>query len=151
MPDPRMPDMLDPHLSELLDIIREAVRKEAKKTAFYDFLIAKAPSAEDKRIIQRITDGELKHLGMFRQLYEELTGEPLPYEPAFTLGQHAPSYCAGLKQGLMDQQEAVETYREILFALDDREQINMMTEIITDELRHLGLYNYLYAKNRCTE
>jgi len=50
----------------------------------------------------------------------------------------------------MGEQGAVEKYRKILFAMKERKHINMMTEIITDELRHLGLYNYLYAKNQCS-
>jgi hypothetical protein len=45
----------------------------------------------------------------------------------------------------------VEKYRKILFVLTDRNQINKMVEIITDELRHGILYNYLYSKNKCTK
>lgn len=40
-------------------------------------------------------------------------------------------------------------YRNILYAMEFREHINMMIEIITDELRHGILYNYLYTKNGC--
>ncbi|HBD01414.1 MAG TPA: rubrerythrin, partial [Lachnoclostridium sp.] len=37
----------------------------------------------------------------------------------------------------------------ILYAMQSRVHINMMIEIITDEIRHGILYNYLYAKNGC--
>ncbi|HCL01056.1 MAG TPA: rubrerythrin, partial [Lachnoclostridium phytofermentans] len=40
-------------------------------------------------------------------------------------------------------------YRQILFAMQDRIHINMLTEIITDEIRHGILYTYLYSKNNC--
>jgi len=46
----------------------------------------------------------------------------------------------------MGEQQAVATYRKVMFAMRSRRHVNMMTEIITDELRHLGLYNYLFTK-----
>lgn len=60
------------------------------------------------------------------------------------------SYCAGLSRALLGEQNAVQRYRKILYAMQDRVHINMMTEIITDEIRHGILYNYLYTKNGCT-
>ena len=33
--------------------------------------------------------------------------------------------------------------------MQDRRHINMLTEIITDEIRHANLYNLLYSKNGC--
>ncbi|MDP2891609.1 MAG: ferritin-like domain-containing protein, partial [Bacillota bacterium] len=55
------------------------------------------------------------------------------------------------KQALMGEQNAVRKYRQVLFAMTDRRLINMITEIITDEIRHATLYNYLYAKNGCNK
>ena len=81
---------------------------------------------------------------------QELKGQTLPRARGAKLMQPT-SYCKGIKRALLGEQEAVQKYRSILFALEDRDQIDMLTEIITDELRHLGLFNYLYAKNRCRD
>jgi len=99
-------------------------------------------------VIGGIRDDEMKHYVLFRQIYQELTGNALP--PAAEMPFEKPaSYCDGLHKALMGEQSAVTRYRRILYAMKDRRHINMLTEIITDELRHFGLYNYLYAKNRC--
>jgi rubrerythrin len=60
------------------------------------------------------------------------------------------TYCEGLRNALKGEQNAVQKYRKILFVLTDRTDINTLTEIITDELRHGILYSYLYSKNGCS-
>ena len=103
---------------------------------------------EDRDIITGIRNDEMKHYKLFRQLYYDITGEKLPQAQAMPFEQPA-SYCDGLRKALLGEQEAVVKYRKILFAMRNRRHINIVTEIITDELRHLGLYNYLYSKNGC--
>lgn len=117
---------------------------------FYSWLIEQAPSNEDKEIIVGIRDNEIGHFSLFRQLYYEITGIP-PQQ--IKVEQFIPpeSYCAGLAKALLGEQNAVQKYRKILYAMQNRVHINMMTEIITDELRHGILYNYLYAKNSCED
>ena len=131
-------------------LIENAVQGEAEDRQFYQYLISAAPSAKDRSIIAGIRDDEMKHYQMFRQIYNDLTGNSLPVLRDVPVGRPV-SYCAGLQKALMGEQNAVAKYRRILYAMMDRRHINMMTEIITDELRHLGLYNYLFAKNKCTD
>lgn len=136
-------------LSEALMIIQDAIKGESEDVAFYEVLMSMAPSMEDKKIITEIRSNEMKHNKMFKQLYYDLTGKMVKTDTTVENVQIA-NYCDGLQKALMGEQRAVEKYRKILFAMQDRKYINMMTEIITDELRHLGLYNYLYSKNNCT-
>lgn len=129
----------------ILGLIRSAVAGEREDELFYDYLISSAPSAEDKEIIESIRNDERKHNRMFRQLYYELTGEMLP--PAMESDFQMPaSYTDGIKKALFGELAAVEKYRKILFALGNRRHINMLTEVITDELRHGSKYNYLFTK-----
>jgi rubrerythrin len=80
-----------------------------------------------------------------RQIYYDITGEKL--DTAQSAKAALPqSYADGLAAALMGEQQAVATYRKVMFAMRSRRHVNMMTEIITDELRHLGLYNYLFTK-----
>ncbi|MFZ5975449.1 MAG: ferritin family protein [Bacillota bacterium] len=149
MPMPVDPYNPDENLSAALMGIQDAVMGETEDQMFYSYLINEAPSDEDKKIIMGIRNDEMKHYKMFRQLYYELTGNTLP-ESQDTAFEKPASYCEGLKKALLGEQNAVRKYRNILFAMKHRRHINMVTEIITDELRHLGLYNFLYAKNGCS-
>jgi rubrerythrin len=144
-------DPYDPHaaLPEALKVIANALMGETEDQLFYQFLMGEAPDDEEKDIIKGIRDNEMKHYKMFNQMYFELTGKQ-PSPPTEMKFEQPKSYCEGLQKALMGEQNAVVKYRKILFAMQNRRHINMITEIITDELRHLGLYNYLYAKNRCT-
>ena len=136
------------NVPEALKLIQDAVAGENEDRLFYQYLIDNAPSEEDKEIIKGIRDDEINHFNLFRQIYYQLTGQtlPLPQNVAF---EKPASYCDGIKRALRGEQNAVRKYRRILFALQDRVQINILTEIITDELRHGILYNYLYSKNGC--
>lgn len=141
---------IDTDMAQALQLIKDALKGENEDKLFYEYLIGAARDAEDKKVISGIRDDEMKHYQLFRRLYYELAGN-VP-EPAGELPFEKPaSFCAGLRKALMGEQNAVTYYRRILYAMNDRRYINMMTEIITDEIRHLGLYNYLYAKNKCTE
>ncbi|WP_010250997.1 ferritin-like domain-containing protein [Acetivibrio cellulolyticus] len=136
------------NVPEALKLIKEAVEGETEDRMFYQYLIDNAPSEEDKVIITGIRDDEISHFALFRQVYFQLTGQTLPPPQNVTFEKPA-SYCAGVKKALLGEQNAVRKYRMILFALQDRVQINILTRIITDEIRHGILYNYLYSKNGC--
>ncbi len=131
-----------------LKLIEEAVAGENEDRLFYQYLINSAPTEEEKEIIRGIRENEITHFGLFRQIYSQLTGKMLPVPPEVFVKEPA-SYCEGLKKALTGEQNAVQKYRKILFAMQDRVHINMLTEIITDEIRHGILYNYLYSKNSC--
>lgn len=136
------------NLPGALKLIKEATEGETEDRLFYQYLIDNAPAEEDKEIIKGIRDNEIKHFGMFRKIYSDLTGKSLP-QPQNVTFENPATYCHGIKKALMGEQNAVRKYRKILFAMQDRVHINMLTEIITDEIRHGILYSYLYSKNGC--
>jgi rubrerythrin len=136
------------NLPGALTLIQQATAGETEDRLFYTWLIEHAPSNEDKQIISGIRDDEMKHYALFRQLYYEITGNMLPQIQGEPFAPPA-NYCAGLARALLGEQNAVQKYRKILYAMQSRVHINMMTEIITDEIRHGILYSYLYAKSTC--
>jgi rubrerythrin len=136
------------NLPEALQLIREAVAGEAEDRMFYQYLIDKAP-ADDKETITGIRNDEIGHAGLFRYVYMQLTGEAVPPAQGETFVPPA-SYCEGLRRAITGETNAVRKYRRILFALQDRVLINILTAIITDEIRHGTLYATLYAKNGCS-
>lgn len=131
-----------------LQLILEALSGETEDKLFYDYLISIAPSQEDKDIIASIRDDEKEHFDLFRQLYYELTGQMPPQQNNEGFTKPA-SYCQGIKKSILGEISAVENYRKILFAMVDRRHINILTRIITDEIRHADFFNFLYSKNKC--
>ena len=135
-------------MEEALGIIREAVAGETEDRLFYEYLISNAPTSKDREIIKGIRDDEIKHAKMFRQLYYQHTGKTIG--PDLKVDFVKPeTYCEGLIRALLGEQNAVRKYRKILFALTARRDINILTEIITDEIRHGSLYNLLVHNNDC--
>lgn len=136
------------NLEGALALIQQAVAGENEDRMFYSYLIENAPSMEDKDVITGIRDNEINHFNLFRQLYFEITGKTIPPMQGEEFVPPA-TYCDGLKRALLGEQNAVQKYRKILYAMQNRVHINVLTEIITDEIRHGILYNYLYSKNNC--
>lgn len=138
------------NLPMALNLIESAVLGEREDELFYDYMVKLAPCKEDKAMIMGIRDDERKHNVLFRGIYCQLTGQILPPgpEPEFTPPK---TYCEGIQKALFGELAAVERYRKILYALQDRVQINKMVEIITDEQKHATKWNYLYSKNECAE
>lgn len=136
------------NLAGALELIQQAVAGETEDKLFYTYLIENAPTNEDKQIIGSIRDNEITHFSLFKQIYKDLTGKDVvPKDEEKFIPPK--TYCDGLKRALLGEQNAVMKYRKILFAMQSRVHINMLTEIITDEIRHGILYNYLYSKNGC--
>ncbi|MDF2887428.1 MAG: Rubrerythrin [Lacrimispora sp.] len=136
------------NLPNALVLIQQALEGETEDRLFYTWLIDNAPTDEDKQILSGIRDNEIGHYALFKQLFNEITGV-MPQQVQGEQFAIPESYCAGLSRALLGEQNAVIKYRNILYAMEFREHINMMIEIITDELRHGILYNYLYTKNGC--
>ncbi len=131
-----------------LTLLQTSVAGETEDRMFYQYLIENAPTQEDREIITGIRDDEIGHFGLVRHVYSQLTGQTLPPPQNVTFERPA-SYCHGLMTAIRGETNAVIRYRQILFALQDRTLINILTAIITDELRHGILYSYLYSKNGC--
>jgi rubrerythrin len=136
------------NLPGALTLIQQALAGETEDRIFYTYLSENTSSAEDKEIISGIRDNEINHHNLFQQIYYEITGRMAPQVQGEQFTPPA-TYCEGLKKAMMGEQNAVQKYRKILYAMQTRVHINMLTEIITDEIRHGLLYNYLYDRNGC--
>ena len=135
------------NLEAALIAIGQAVEEEAADRAFDEHLLSAAPCEQDREILSGIRDDKTKRIRLFRQLYYDITGERLPRVQPVSAEPPA-GWGEGLADALMGAQNAVRVYKNVLYAMRSRRHFNMVTEIITDALRHLGLYNYLYSKSR---
>jgi rubrerythrin len=141
------------NLDEALRMIEEAVMGETGDVKFYEGLIKiceKMCDKEDRGIFEGIIADEHKHAQLFRTIYCEITGHVLPEAPE-DKAKIPKTCCEGLKEAIFDELNAVERYRRILYAMQNRRHINMLVEIITDEQKHTQKLNYLYCKHCCGE
>ena len=141
------------NLDEALRMIEEAVMGETGDVKFYEALIKiceKMCDKEDRGIFEGIIADEHKHAQLFRTIYCEITGHVLPEAPE-DKAKIPKTCCEGLKEAIFDELNAVERYRRILYAMQNRRHINMLVEIITDEQKHAQKLNYLYCKHCCGE
>ncbi|WP_233191632.1 ferritin-like domain-containing protein [Sporosarcina sp. P18a] len=134
-------------LQKSLALIFEAVQGEKEDRLFYEYLISVAPTQEDKEIISSIRDDEIRHNVMFKKMYKDFTGQEVldVTEEGF---KKPASYTDGIQQALFGELKAVEKYREIRKGLPDRQNRDVVFEILTDELKHAAKYNFLYTENR---
>ncbi|GIP22077.1 ferritin-like domain-containing protein [Paenibacillus sp. J22TS3] len=130
----------------VLNLILQSIQGERNDELFYDFLIKMAPDEQQKEVIKGIRDDERKHNRMFRELYTRLTGTaPTPKEEP--LEQLPETYLEGLEKALLGELRAFEKYRTIYLHIQP-EYRDWIFEIMTDEIKHAGYYNWLYAKNK---
>lgn len=134
-------------LQNSLMLMAEAVQGEKEDSLFYEYLISVAPTQADKDIIASIRDDELRHNLMFKQMYKIYTGQEVPDAPGEEFAKPA-SYEEGIQQALFGELRAVEKYREIRQGLPDRQNRDLVFNILTDELKHASKYNFLYTENR---
>lgn len=140
--DPYDPKFYLPHALSYIEVL---VKDEMKDKMQYEKLSSLAKSQEDKDIIDGIVKDEIKHIKLLRQIHHELTQMTSTLIPEDNVKCN--SFRGGLKEALIHEQKQVEIYRKVFFAMEERRHINMLLEIITDEMRHYGLFQYLYIKN----
>lgn len=128
-----------------LQMIAEAVQGEKEDQIFYNYLISQAPTKEQKDIIASIRNDEIKHNKLYKNMYKELTGRDVVLKPEEEF-QPPASYKEGIKKALFGELKAMERYRIIRQGLPNRLYRDIVFEILTDELKHATLYNYINSE-----
>ncbi|MEF2965698.1 ferritin-like domain-containing protein [Paenibacillus sp. M1] len=130
----------------VIGMIRESIAGERNDELFYDYLIKAAPTEQEKEVIRRIRDDERKHRRMFKTIYTQLTGQ-LPVEKQEPAEALPATYLEGLEKALLGELRAFERYRTIYLQIGP-EYRDWIFEIMTDEIKHAGYFNWLYTKNK---
>lgn len=141
--DPYDPKFYLPHALSYIIVL---VKDETKDQLRYEKLGSLAKCQDDKDIILGMVKDEIKHIKLLKQIHHELTQRTIISKQEYSNNNNL-SLCDGLKEALMHEQKEVELYRRVFFGMEERRHINMLLEIITDEMRHFGLCQYLYVKN----
>src|SRR3954449_11207946 len=128
-----------------LKLIAEAVQGEKEDQIFYDYLIANAPTQEQKEIITTIRNDEIRHNQLYKKMYKELTGQDVILEKEEEFVPPT-SFEQGIKKAILGEMKAMEKYRVIRQGLPHRYHRDIVFSILTDELKHGTLYNLIYTE-----
>ena len=129
--------------NQAVDLIRQSVGGEKEDELFYDLLIEQAPTEKEKNIITSIRDDERKHNKILRDLYFNFTGNFVPQNMTTPNINTKLSYYENLEKALFGELNAVKKYRKILGTMPSGNSYTLLMSIMTDELRHASLYNFL--------
>lgn len=129
-----------------LEGIKQAVQGEINDGLFYNYLISQAPTNEEKVIISAIKEEELRHSKQFEGIYRDFTGMGIPTEEDENF-EIPNSYLEGVKNALFDELRDVVKYRAIRRRLPEGIYKEVLFDIITDELMHVSMFNYLFTLN----
>lgn len=136
---------------EAVKLINSSIENEQTDAMFYTWLIQNIPKSleESKRMdiaqtIQGIANDEKLHNEILKSMYRQLTGTE-PQIPADETFQKPSSFEEGIVKALKGEVEAVRKYRKIMAGMPDNSYRDQVFSILTDELRHGILYNYIYT------
>ena len=128
-----------------LKLIAEAVQGEKEDQIFYDYLIANAPTQDQKEIISTIRNDEIRHNQLYKKMYKELTGQEVQLAEEEEFVPPA-SFEQGIRKAILGEMKAMEKYRIIRQGLQHRYHRDIVFSILTDELKHGTLYNLIYTE-----
>lgn len=127
-------------------MVKDAIMGEKRDELFYDYLMENALDDNQRSIIESIRDDEIRHNGYFRNIYRYLTGEEVQGLNEVDLS-YPDSYLAEIKDALFGELSAVKRYRDIRKYMPNMYFRDLVFGIITDELRHANMYNYIITLN----
>ncbi len=131
----------------VLELIKDAIDDELKVGDFYSALSASVRDIDDSKMLGEICLDERKHMKMLEDVYNKLAEEDyMPKtsdEPAL-----ADDYIKNIESAISGEIKSAEGYRPLLFALENQQLKNYITEIMTDEQNHAAKLNYIYSKNK---
>lgn len=133
----------DKRLEELLHLARQEAHETARK---FETLLGSTELAEAEAILKAMYLDGLKHLRLLQDVGFTIfgtTGEITEMTPAETTTTDTRAL---LEELLLAEMDDINFYRDLLFAMPEKDLWNALFEIITDKQNHTAALNHLYAK-----
>lgn len=131
----------------VLELIKDAIKDELVDNKFYSDLANSVKDIDDKKTLEQMSLDEKKHYEMFMDIYTKLTGEE--YQPDnLEYKTVSKNFLSNIEKSISGELAGVEAYRPILFALENQQFKNYLTEIITDEQNHAARLIYMFSRNK---
>ena len=122
-------------------LILDYMSDELADSDFYK----KLASTVKEKLLCNISMDEEKHYKMLEKIYESITGQPANVTD-FTPEELSDNIFLNLDKRVMEELNAVENYRSLMFALSEQWIRDYLTEIYTDEQNHAAKLSFLYSK-----
>jgi len=149
-PPETFPDNLEPADDVNVYIIQmliESIKDETADSQFYDELSNMLDNDDDVKVFHKMICDEKKHMKIFTEIYEILTGsEPSDEDMKTDKKPVSEDMTKNFSDSLFNELAAVEFYRKLYFVFLNTELRDALFEIITDEQAHAQILNYMYSK-----
>ena len=126
-------------------LILDYMSDELADSDFYKKLASTVKEKDVEEILRNISIDEEKHYKMLKKIYESITGQPANVTD-FTPEELSDNIFLNLDKRVMEELNAVENYRSLMFALSEQRIRDYLTEIYTDEQNHAAKLSFLYSK-----
>ncbi|WJY27688.1 MULTISPECIES: ferritin family protein [Sporosarcina] len=121
--------------------LKSAIHEEYKAYFLYRSLYDTVEKPMWKDFIRHMYEDEKSHYEMFQQLHYMLTG-------SYVANPKRPAPCYDVKacvqQALLDELEAVETYKEMLLSIPIQDAYNPLFIAMQDEMEHAIRLSVIY-------
>lgn len=126
-------------------LILDYMSDELADSDFYKILASTVKEKDVEEILRNISIDEEKHYKMLKKIYESITGQPANVTD-FTPEELSDNIFLNLDKRVMEELNAVENNRSLMFALSEQWIRDYLTEIYTDEQNHAAKLSFLYSK-----
>ena len=126
-------------------LILDYMSDELADSDFYKILASTVKEKDVEEILRNISIDEEKHYKMLKKIYESITGQPANVTD-FTPEELSDNIFLNLDKRVMEELNAIENYRSLMFALSEQWIRDYLTEIYTDEQNHAAKLSFLYSK-----
>ena len=126
-------------------LILDYMSDELADSDFYKILASTVKEKDVEEILRNISIDEEKHYKMLKKIYESITSQPANVTD-FTPEELSDNIFLNLDKRVMEELNAVENYRSLMFALSEQWIRDYLTEIYTDEQNHAAKLSFLYSK-----
>lgn len=126
-------------------LILDYISDELADSDFYKRLASTVKEKDVEEILRGISMDEEKHYKMLEKIYESITGQKANVTD-FTPEELSDNIFLNLDKRVMEELNAVENYRSLMFALSEQWMRDYLTEIYTDEQNHAAKLSFLYSK-----
>jgi rubrerythrin len=135
-------------LNTALGLIIDALQKERVDELNYNYLIENAPTQEEADIIASIRDDDRLHRQWYRDIVRYYTNQEVEINDEAYGFTEPSSYLDGIKNSMFDELSDMAKYRIIREGLPSRFLRDVVLRILTDEMKHATLYNYIITINK---
>ena len=113
-------------------LILDYMSDELADSDFYKRLASTVKEKDVEEILRGISMDEEKHYKMLEKIYESITGQKANVTD-FTPEELSDNIFLNLDKRVMEELNAVENYRSLMFALSEQWMRDYLTEIYTDD------------------